>query len=81
MVERLASLAFTTCDPEEKQEANWLAGALLLPRDTLARAVRRGLTAEDLATIHSVSLQMANYRLRATGVLIQARTSARNATR
>lgn len=80
-VERLGSLTFTTCDPEEEQEANWLSGALLLPRDTLARAVRRGLTAEDLATAHSVSLQMANYRLRATGVLIQARASARNGAR
>lgn len=80
-VERLGSLTFTTCDPEEEQEANWLAGALLLPRDTLARAVRRGLTAEGIAADHSVSLQMANFRLRATGVLIQARASARNSAR
>lgn len=71
-VERLGALTFTTCDPEEEQEANWLAGALLLPRDALTKAVRRGTTAEELTAIHSVSLQMANYRLRATGVLIQA---------
>ena len=42
-------------------------------------AVGRGLTAEDLATAHSVSLQMANYRLRATGVLIQARAGCSSA--
>jgi len=77
-VERLGALTFTTCDPEEEQEANWLAGALLLPRDLLAKAVRRGATAEQLTESHSVSLQMANFRLRATGVLIQANARKRS---
>jgi Zn-dependent peptidase ImmA (M78 family) len=76
-VERLGALTFTTCDPEEEQEANWLAGALLLPRDTLSRAVRRGLTADDIANEHLVSLQMANFRLRATGVLLQQKARTR----
>ena len=34
-VETIAGLTFFTCDPEEEQEANWLAGCLLLPRRLL----------------------------------------------
>src|SRR5215213_9536588 len=31
-VETIGAQSFFTCDPEEEQEANWLAGCLLLPR-------------------------------------------------
>ena len=43
-VEQLGGLSFFTCDPDEEQEANWLAGCLLLPRDLLVRSLRNGLT-------------------------------------
>lgn len=72
-VETLGSMSFFTCDPEEEQEANWLAGCLLLPRRLLYVAARRGLDAAGIATAYTVSEQMAAYRLRTTGVMQQLR--------
>lgn len=67
-VERLGSLTFFTCDPDEEQEANWLAGCLLLPRSLLLAAARKGMDGAAIAEAYGVSRQMADYRLRATGV-------------
>ena len=67
----LGSMSFFTCDPEEEQEANWLAGCLLLPRRLLYMAARRGLDAAGIAATYTVSEQMAAYRLRTTGVMRQ----------
>ena len=67
-VEQLGGLSFFTCDPDEEQEATWLAGCLLLPRELLLRSLRRGMNAEAIAAANEVSLQMANFRLRTTGV-------------
>lgn len=71
-VERLGTMSFFTCDPEEEQEATWLAGCLLLPRDLLLRAVRSGMDASAIAAANTVSTQMANFRIRTTGVQRQA---------
>jgi Zn-dependent peptidase ImmA (M78 family) len=68
-VQTVGDLTFFGCDPDEEQEANWLAGCLLLPRSLLVSQVRQGATAADLVEQHQVSLQMANYRIRVTGVL------------
>jgi len=76
-VEQLGGLSFFTCDPDEEQEANWLAGCLLLPRDLLVRSLKRGLDAAAIAEANTVSLQMANFRLRATGAERQAAASYR----
>jgi Zn-dependent peptidase ImmA (M78 family) len=73
-VEQLGGLSFFTCDPDEEQEANWLAGCLLLPRELLLRSVKRGMDAAAIAETNKVSLQMANFRLRTTGVDRQAAT-------
>lgn len=70
-VKQLGALTFYSCDPDEEQEANWLAGCLLLPRTLLLRAARSGLDGPAIAEEFVVSEQMANYRLRATGVLMQ----------
>lgn len=70
-VMRLGSMSFFTCDPEEEQEANWLAGCLLLPRRLLYMAARRGLDGAGIAATYTVSEQMAAYRLRTTGVMRQ----------
>lgn len=67
-VEQVGSLTFFTCDPDEEQEANWLAGCLLLPRQLLVQALRNGMTVPDIAAAHGVSEQMAAFRLRTTGV-------------
>lgn len=73
-VEQLGGVSFFTCDPDEEQEANWLAGCLLLPRELLLRSLKRGLDAAAIADANAVSLQMANFRLRATGVERQVAT-------
>lgn len=71
-IEQIGGLSFFTCDPDEEQEANWLAGCLLLPRDLLLRALKRGMDAVAIAEANQVSLQMASFRLRTTGVQRQA---------
>ncbi len=76
-VEQLGGLSFFTCDPDEEQEANWLAGCLLLPRELLLQSLKRGLDAAAIAEVNTVSLQMANFRLRTTGVERQAATRRR----
>jgi len=68
----VGELTFFGCDPEEEQEANWLAGCLLLPRQLLLTHVRRGMGAQDIADKFVVSVPMVNYRMRVTGVLQQA---------
>jgi Zn-dependent peptidase ImmA (M78 family) len=72
-VEQIGRMSFFTCDAEEEQEATWLAGCLLLPRELLLRSLRRGMDGNAIAAANTVSTQMANFRLRTTGVLVQAR--------
>jgi Zn-dependent peptidase ImmA (M78 family) len=74
-VHRVGDLTFFGCDPDEEQEANWLAGCLLLPRSLLVPVLRRGATADVIAERYDVSVQMANYRIRATGAQRQVRRS------
>lgn len=54
-------------DKLQEEEANWLAGCLLLPRDTLVYIKRRRIEAEA-AAMFGVSKRMLDYRLAATGV-------------
>jgi Zn-dependent peptidase ImmA (M78 family) len=70
-METIGGLTFFTCDAEEEQEANWLAGCLLLPRRLLYIAARKGMSGSDIAATYNVSETMANFRLRTTGVLRQ----------
>ncbi len=70
-VQTVAGVSFFTCDPDEEQEANWLAGCLLLPRRLLYLAAKRGLDSSGIAQAYSVSEPMAAFRLRTTGVVQQ----------
>lgn len=76
-VQQLGGLTFFSCDPEEEEEANWLAGCLLLPRSLLLAAARRGSDAHAIAEEFGVSDAMASFRLRTTGVLKQVQTARR----
>lgn len=67
-VKTVGDLTFFGCDPDEEQEANWQAGCFLLPRPLLVAELRVGNTAAGIAEKYSVSVQMAQYRIRATGV-------------
>lgn len=70
-VQSIGGLTFFGCNPDEEQEANWLAGCLLLPRKLLFTVLKAGASATDIADRYEVSLQMANYRIRSTGVMRQ----------
>jgi len=70
-VETIGGLSFFTCDAEEEQEANWLAGCLLLPRRLLYAAAKEGLDSHAIADTYKVSEPMAAFRLRTTGVTRQ----------
>lgn len=62
-------------DAAQEDEANWLAGCLLLPRVALLAAMRQRLTDEVAATRFGVSSQMLRYRRGVTGVERQAARS------
>jgi Zn-dependent peptidase ImmA (M78 family) len=70
-VQTIGAVSFFTCDADEEQEANWLAGCLLLPRALLYSATKRGLDSTGIAEAYSVSEPMAAFRLRTTGVTRQ----------
>ena len=72
-IERLGDFTFLSCDQTQEEEAAWLSGCLLLPRDLLLMEVRKGLSAKDIAWKHCVSETMARYRMNVTGVLRQHR--------
>jgi IrrE N-terminal-like domain len=72
-LQQLAGHTFFTCDPEQEEEANWLAGCLLLPRPLLLQEAFAGADAATVAAKHQVSVSMARFRLNASGVLLQAR--------
>jgi Zn-dependent peptidase ImmA (M78 family) len=70
-VETIGGVSFFSCDPDEEQEANWLAGCLLLPRPLLLNATKRGMDCAAIAEAYNVSEAMAAFRLRTTGVARQ----------
>ena len=65
--------ALRTHNKEQEDEANWLAGCLLLPRDALFSIRRRRLTDEGACREYLVSRAMLRFRLNASGVDIQLR--------
>jgi Zn-dependent peptidase ImmA (M78 family) len=70
-IQQLAGQTFFTCDPEQEEEANWLAGCLLLPRQLLVKEAFASASPESLAGKYDVSIPMARWRLNASGVLLQ----------
>ena len=60
--------AMSSFDPKQEDEANWLSGTLLLPRDALMQCRDAGKTSEQIAQQFGVSTALTNYRLRVTGI-------------
>ena len=60
-------------DGEQEDEADWLAGTLLLPREGLLSVYRRASSPEVIGQIFGVSPKLVTWRLRMTGILAQAR--------
>jgi len=70
-----SELALRTHDKVQEEEASWLSGCLLLPREALLRIKRIGWTEEHACNEYLVSGQMLRYRLNTSGVNIQHRRS------
>ena len=58
----------TTFDRAQEEEANWLAGCLLVPREALLHACRRNHLPSALAAHFGVSEDLIAWRLRMTGI-------------
>lgn len=55
-------LILSTYNKEQEEEAKWLSGCLLLPREALLLIRRRGLNAETAAAHYGVSVPMLTFR-------------------
>lgn len=60
-----------TYDPVQEDEADWLAGSLLLPRAALLHLLKKGMRKENIADQFQVSMELLQYRINMTGVLRQ----------
>ncbi|MBR7918275.1 ImmA/IrrE family metallo-endopeptidase [Burkholderia vietnamiensis] len=60
-------------DKEQEEEADWLAGVLLLPREALVHIRRQGMSDEEVIAEYGVSKRMYTYRVSMTGVNRQFR--------
>jgi Zn-dependent peptidase ImmA (M78 family) len=64
-------------DQEQEDEADWLAGTLLLPRPALMYVRKKGLSDAQIRKEYMVSEQMLLWRVRMTGVDYQIANSRR----
>jgi hypothetical protein len=62
---------------DQEQEADWYAGAMLLPRDALIHHRSGGRSPADIGRIFGVSVALCEWRLRMTGVDVQLGHRAR----
>lgn len=66
-------LVMRTYDQKQEDEANWLAWALLLPRDALLHNRKMRATAKQIAQRYCVTETLVQFRMRVTGVETQLR--------
>ena len=66
-------MALRTYNEEQEEEANWLGGCLLLPREALMLIRRTGRSDEDACSDYGVSSAMLRFRFNVTGVDAQLR--------
>jgi Zn-dependent peptidase ImmA (M78 family) len=63
-------------DPEQENQADYVAGALLIPRDAAHEAGKQGKTDEEVANQFGVSLALARMRMNKTGARLRAKRLA-----
>ena len=68
-------LLLSTYDRAQEDEANWLSGALLLPRDALLGIRKKHLTDDAACRLYGCSQDMLTFRLRVTAVDVQLKRS------
>ena len=64
-----------TYNQDQEDEADWMAGTLLLPRPILLKIRRDGMSDEAAINFFQVSSDMLNWRIRMTGVDYQLRAA------
>lgn len=64
-------IAMRSYDPKQEDEANWFAWCLLLPREALVSAIRRGLSADQIAECYGVTKTLVDFRTQKTGIHTQ----------
>ena len=74
-------LLLSTYNRAQEEEANWLSGALLLPRDALFHIRRERLTDEQACPVYGCSKDMLSFRFRVTAVDLQLTRSYRRSGR
>jgi len=70
-------LLLSSYEKDHEDEADWLSGALLVPRAGLQKVYGRFGDVATLANHFDVSEALLQWRLRMTGVAVQAKRSAR----
>lgn len=70
-----SGMALRTHDKNQEEEASWLSGCLLLPRDALWKIKKTGLLEDSACDEYLVSVQMLRFRLNTSGINIQHRRS------
>jgi len=73
-----SGMAIRTHNEEQEEEANWLSGCLLLPREALLGIRRRGLSDRVACSEYGVSPAMLRFRFNMTGVDVQLRRAGRH---
>jgi len=72
-----SDVSLRTHNRDQEEEANWLAGCILLPREALLYARRLGLSNDEICTRYGVSPAMCRFRVNATGVDVQMKRLGR----
>jgi Zn-dependent peptidase ImmA (M78 family) len=62
------TMLHSSYDKAQEEEADWLSGCLLLPREALVSIKRKRLDNDAAAELFGVSKQMLNYRMAMSGV-------------
>lgn len=70
-------MILSSYDKQQEEEANWLAAALLLPREALLHIRRQGLSDKQAAVRYGCSVQLYRFRIQTTGVDLQLRRARR----
>jgi Zn-dependent peptidase ImmA (M78 family) len=68
-------IVMRTYNQKQEDEANWLAWAILLPRDALFAQKKRDSSTQEIATLFGVTETLVQYRLRITGIESQLRAT------
>lgn len=72
-------LALRSFDKKQEDEANWLAWAVLLPRDALVACLRRRMNIRAIAEEYGITEDLVTFRKRITGIDYQFRAARQRA--